>query len=144
MTQRRNERDDATNLLLEPPEEAVLRDAFDVGMTIHRKLGPGLFESAYEEIFCHEMKLRGHTIARQVDRPIEWNGLTLEKAYRLDVLVDDLVVIEIKAVAAMNKIFERQLQTYLKLSDKRLGAVMNFGMELFAKGFVRVANGMPK
>lgn len=120
-----------------------MADVFDAGMRIHRELGPGLYESVYEEIFCHEMAKLGHDLKRQLEVPVEWDGLTFEKAFRLDNLVDDLVVIEIKAVAAMHSIFERQLLTYLKLSNKRLGAGMNFGMELFKQGFVRVANGMP-
>lgn len=124
-------------------EESIMAAAFDVGMMIHRKLGPGLFESVYEEIFCHEMKKRGHRVARQLDLSLEWDGLEFDKAYRLDVLIDDLVVIEIKAVTVMHTVYERQVLTYLKLSGRRLGAVMNFGMELFKQGFMRVANGMP-
>lgn len=129
---------------MEPPEEQIMRDAFEVGIRIHRELGPGLFESVYEAIFCHEMRKLGHRVETQREIAVHWDGLEFEKAFRLDVLVDDLVVIEIKAVVAMNKVFERQLVTYLKLSGKRLGAVMNFGMERFVDGFVRVANGMPR
>jgi len=121
-----------------------MRDAFDVGMRIHRELGPGLFESVYEEIFCHEMSKLGYRIERQVEVPVEWDGLRFEKAFRLDVLIDGLVIIEFKATAEMNKVFARQVLTYLKLTGKRLGAVMNYGMELFKAGFERVANGMPK
>lgn len=120
-----------------------MRDAYDVGMRIHRQLGPGLYESVYEEIFCHEMAKLGHQLQRQVEVPVAWDGLRFEKAFRLDVLVDDLVIIEFKAVSEMNRVFARQVLTYLKLTDKRPGAVMNFGMELFKAGFGRVANGMP-
>ncbi|MBX3458988.1 MAG: GxxExxY protein [Planctomycetes bacterium] len=119
-----------------------MREAFDVGIRIHRELGPGLFESVYDEIFCHEMRKRGHKVERQKDVSVRWDGLVFEKAFRLDVLIDDLVIIEIKAVVAMNSVFERQLLTYLKLSGKRLGAVMSFGMERFVDGFRRVVNGL--
>lgn len=125
------------------PEGKIMRDAYDVGMRIHRQLGPGLYESVYEEIFCHEMAKLGHQLQRQVEVPVAWDGLRFEKAFRLDVLVDDLVIIEFKAVSEMNRVFARQVLTYLKLTDKRPGAVMNFGMELFKAGFGRVANGMP-
>lgn len=128
---------------MEPAEEQIMRDAFEVGIRIHRELGPGLFESVYEEIFCHEMRKLGHTVERQRDVSVHWDGLVFDKAFRLDVLIDDLVIFEIKAAVAKNKVFDRQLLTYLKLSGKRLGAVMNFGLERFVDGFARIANGMP-
>lgn len=119
-----------------------MRDAFDVGIRIHRELGPGLFESVYDETFCHEMRKRGHKVERQKEVEVTWDGMVFDKAFRPDVLVDDVVFIEIKAVVAMNSVFERQLLTYLKLSGKRLGAVINFGMECFVDGFRRVVNGL--
>lgn len=128
---------------MEPGEEQIMRDAFDVGMRLHRELGPGLFESVYDEIFCHEMSKLGYRLQRQVEVGIEWDGLTFDKAFRLDVLINELVILEFKASVEMHKVFARQLLTYLKLTGKRLGAVMNFGMPLFKEGFERVANGMP-
>ena len=128
---------------MDAPEEKIMSDAFEVGMRIHRELGPGLFESVYEEIFCHEMAKLGHRLQRQREVAIEWDGLRFDKAFRLDVLIDDLVILEFKASTEMSKVFGRQLLTYLKLTSKRLGAVMNFGMPLFKEGFERVANGMP-
>lgn len=128
----------------EAPEDRIMRDAYDVGMRIHRELGPGLYESVYEEIFCHEMAKLGYRVERQIEVPIEWDGLRFDKAFRLDAIIDGLVIIEFKAVAEMNKVFARQVLTYLKLTGKRLGAVMNYGMELFKAGFERVANGMPR
>lgn len=128
----------------EAPEDRIMRDAYDVGMRIHRELGPGLYESVYEEIFCHEMAKLGYRVERQIEVPIEWDGLRFEKAFRLDAMIDGLVIIEFKAVAEMNKVFGRQVLTYLKLTGKRLGAVTNYGMELFKSGFERVANGMPR
>ena len=129
---------------MEVPEEKIMRDAFDVGIRIHRELGPGLYESVYEAVFCHEMNKLGYRLERQREVSIEWDGLKFEKAFRLDLLIDDCVIIEFKAVSEMHKLFARQILTYLKLTQKRLGAVMNFGMELFKDGFERVANGMPR
>jgi GxxExxY protein len=128
----------------EAPEDKIMRDAYDVGMKIHRELGPGLYESVYEAIFCHEMAKLGYRLQRQLEVPLLWDGLVFEKGFRLDLLIDDLVIIEFKAATEMNKVFARQVLTYLKLTGKRLGAVMNFGMELFKEGFERVANGMPR
>jgi GxxExxY protein len=139
-TRRRDERDGAAG---EAPEVQIMRDAFDVGIRIHRDLGPGLYESVYEEIFCHEMAKLGYRLQRQLEVAIEWDGLKFDKAFRLDVLINDLVIIEFKAVTEMHRVFARQVLTYLKLTRKRLGAVMNFGLELFKEGFERVANGSP-
>lgn len=82
-------------------------------------------------------------VLRQVQVPLEWDGLTFEKAYRLDLLVDDAVIIEVKALPETPLVFKRQLLTYLKLMDKRLGLLINFGQALFKDGFCRVANDMP-
>jgi iron complex transport system substrate-binding protein len=130
--------------MAEAPEEQIMRDAYEVGIRMHRELGPGLYESVYETIFCHEMAKLGYRLARQLEVAIEWDGLKFDKAFRLDVMINDLVIIEFKAVTEMNKVFARQVLTYLKLTRKRLGAVMNFGMELFKEGFERVVNCMPR
>jgi len=130
--------------MTEVPEDKIMRAAFDVGMRIHRELGPGLFESVYEAIFCHEMAKLGYRLDRQVEVPIEWDGLSFDKAFRIDLKINDLVIIEFKATTEMNEVYGRQVLTYLKLTRKRLGAVINFGMELFKEGFERVANGMPR
>lgn len=128
---------------METPEEKIMTDAFDVGMKIHRALGPGLFESVYEEIFCHEMHKLGYDVKRQLFVRIEWDGLVIEKAFKLDVLINDLVIFELKSRAEARPADFAQCKTHVVLSRKRLGAVMNFGMALFKDGFRRIANGLP-
>ncbi|MBK8208094.1 MAG: GxxExxY protein [Planctomycetes bacterium] len=128
---------------MDVPEEKIMADEFEVGMRMHRALGPGLFEFVYEEIFCHEMRKLGHEVKRQVDVAIEWDGLVFEKAFRIDVLVDDLVVCEMKSRAENKTVDFSQCKTHVVVSNKRLGAVMNFGLPLFKDGFKRVANGIP-
>lgn len=129
---------------MEAPEERIMTDAYEVGMRIHRQLGPGLFESVYEEIFCHEMRKLGYKVERQVVIGIEWDDLKIERAYKIDVLVNDLVIFEMKSVAGSRAIHFSQLKTHVVLADKRLGAVMNFGLPLFKDGFQRFVNGLPQ
>ena len=129
--------------LMEVLEDNVARIAFEAGLRIHKELGPGLFESVYEEILAHELRKQGLHVLRQVQVPLEWDGLRFEKAYRLDLLVEDAVIIEVKATPETHNVFKRQLLTYLKLMEKRLGLLINFGQALFKDGFARVANNMP-
>jgi len=129
---------------VETPEEKIMTDAFEVGMRIHRTLGPGLFESVYETIFCHEMAKPGYQVRRQVEVGIEWDGLVIEKAFRIDVLVEELVVFEFKATTEVHPIHFMQLKTHVVLAKKRLGAVMNYGLKLFKDGFQRFVNGLPQ
>jgi GxxExxY protein len=121
-----------------------MTDAYEVGMRIHRLLGPGLYEHVYETVFCHEMAKLGYDVLRQVDVAIERDGLAIEKAFKIDVLIDDLVVIELKSVAETPPIHFMQLKTHDVLSRKRLGAAMNFGLKLFKEGFQRFVNGLPQ
>lgn len=129
---------------VQSPAEAIMTDAFDVGMRMHRELGPGLYESVYEEIFCHEMRKLGYDVKRQLEVAIEWDGLILEKGFKLDVLVNDLVIFELKSVSENRPIHFMQLRTHVVLTKKRLGAVMNFGLRLFKDGFQRYVNGLPQ
>jgi GxxExxY protein len=131
-------------MFLETPEEKIMTDAYEVGMRMHRQLGPGLYEHVYETIFCHEMAKLGHEVKRQVDVSIEWDGLMIEKAFKIDVLINDLVVFELKSTTEVHPIHFMQLKTHVVLSRKRLGAVMNFGLRLFKDGFQRFVNGLPE
>lgn len=128
---------------MKTPKDAVLAAVFQIGLMIHRKLGPGLFESVYEAILVHELLKAGFRVERQVEVPLEWEGVTFDKAFRADLVIDGIVVIEVKAVETKHSVHARQLLTYLKLLNKRLGAVVNLGLETFKDGFERVANGMP-
>jgi GxxExxY protein len=105
---------------------------------VHRALGPGLLESAYEACLAHELSLRGLAVRRQVPLPIVYEGLTLEAGYRLDLLVGDLVIVEIKAVEGLLRLHEAQLITYLKLSGLSLGLLINFNVGLFRDGVRRL------
>jgi GxxExxY protein len=104
---------------------------------VHRALGPGLLESAYHACLCHELKLRGIPCRTQVDLPLEYKGLRIERAYRIDLLVDEKILVEIKAIAEITTQHEAQLLTYLRLTGKRVGLLMNFHAEYLRNGIVR-------
>ena len=104
---------------------------------VHRNLGPGLLESAYEECLCHELHLRGIDCKRQVPLPLLYKGLKLDCGYKIDLIVQDEVVLELKAVERFLPIHEAQLLTYLKLTGKRVGLLINFNVPLLTQGIVR-------
>ena len=108
---------------------------------VHKHLGPGLLESAYEECICCELGLRGIKFQRQVPLPLNYKGLKLDCGYRLDLLVEDKVVVELKTVEAIAPIHEAQMLTYLKLRDIRLGLIINFNVRLLVEGRRRLVNG---
>jgi len=120
-----------------PEVERLARNLIDAGLKVHRALGPGLLESAYEHCLAHELGLRGVSFRRQVPLPIVYEGVTFEAGYRIDILVDDEIVVEVKATEGVTRLHEAQLLTYLKLSGKRLGFLMNFNVELFRSGLRR-------
>jgi GxxExxY protein len=101
---------------------------------VHRALGPGLLESAYEECFCHELHLRGLPFERQVSLPVRYKGVNLDCGYRLDVVVDDRLVLELKCLEHILPVHEAQLLTYLKLSGKRVGLLLNFHVATLVRG----------
>ena len=105
---------------------------------VHRELGPGLLESAYDACLCHELDLRGIRFRRQVERPISYKGLVIDCGYRMDILVEDTIVLELKAVSAFLPIYDAQLMTYLKLTKCRLGFLMNFNVTIMKDGIKRV------
>ena len=104
---------------------------------VHKALGPGLLESAYEECLCQELKLQNIPFERQVALPIEYKGLTLSAGYRMDIVVDNLVVLELKSVEKLIPIHEAQLITYLRLSKTRLGLLINFNVAVLKQGIKR-------
>ena len=113
--------------------ETIIGAAIDV----HRELGPGLLESAYEECLCHELHIRGLAFARQVDLPVRYKGLSLDCGYRLDVVVENRVVVELKSTEQLLPVHQAQLLTYLRLSGKRVGLLMNFNVAVLKDGIVR-------
>jgi GxxExxY protein len=104
---------------------------------VHRQLGPGLLESTYEECFCREPQLRSIAFERQVALPLEYKGVRVECGYRIDVIVNNEVVVEIKAVEAIHPVFEAQLLTYLKLTGKHVGLLINFNVPVLKDGIER-------
>jgi GxxExxY protein len=104
---------------------------------VHRHLGPGLLESAYEECLCRELHLRSIDFRRQVDLPIEYKGLKLDCGYRLDLIVHEEVVVELKCVEKVLPVHEAQLLTYMMLTGKRVGLLINFNVPLLTKGITR-------
>ena len=109
-------------------EESIAEKIVDSAYTVHKKLGPGLLEKVYEVCFCHELSKRGLRTQRQIDIPIEYDGLIFDEGLRLDALVEDLVICELKAVDNMNPVWEAQLLSHLKLTGKRLGFLINFNV----------------
>jgi GxxExxY protein len=120
-------------LIEEQTTEAIIGAAIEV----HRELGPGLLESAYEECFCHELHLRSLNFQRQVALPVVYKGLKLDCGYRLDVIVENLVVVELKAIEQILPIHQAQLITYLKLTGKKVGLLINFNVAILKNGIVR-------
>jgi GxxExxY protein len=112
----------------------------DSALTVHRTLGPGLLERVYEQCMIHELTLRGIKIESQVHLPVDYKGLRIAEALRIDILVEGLIVIEVKAVEAILPVHEAQLLTYLKLSNHRLGLLINFNSPLIKDGIKRIAN----
>ena len=106
-------------------------------MEVHRNLGPGLLESAYEECLCHELHLRGLDFKRQVELPLLYKGLKLDCGYKLDLIVQDRIILVLKAVEKLLPIHEAQLLTYLRLTGKRVGLLINFNVPLLTQGIVR-------
>ena len=103
---------------------------------VHRQLGPGLLESAYEECLCHELHLRGIAFERQVSLPVSYKGLKLDCGYMLDLIVQLDVILELKSVERLLPIHEAQLLTYLKLSGKHVGLLINFNVPLLTQGII--------
>ena len=124
-------------------ENDLSRIVVECAMEVHRTLGgPGLLESVYEEALAWELQHRGLTVSRQVAVPIEYKGHRLATPLRLDLVVGGLIIVECKSVAQYNPLFEAQTLTYLRLTGKKLGLVVNFGERLVKDGIHRVVNGL--
>ena len=122
-------------------ENEISRIIFDCALKVHKSLGPGLLESAYEECLFYELVKTGLIVEKQKALPLIYEEVKLEIGYRLDIIVENKVVIEIKAVEGLNDIHLAQTLTYLKLSDCKLGMLINFNVTLIKNGIKRVING---
>ena len=107
---------------------------------VYKELGPGLLESVYEKSLCFELEQRGLNVERQVQVPIKYKGNMLKTELRLDLLVEDKVIVELKSVEEMKKVFSKQLLTYLRLMDKKIGLLVNFNTDNILTSITRVAN----
>ena len=115
-------------------------EVIGAAIEVHKALGPGLLESAYEECLCHELKLRGIEFERQVDLPIEYKGTKLDCAYRMDIVADDQLIVELKSCESLQPIHQAQLLTYLKLTGLKMGLLINFNVPILRQGIKRLAN----
>ena len=122
---------------LSDQEEQIGKHVVDAAFKVHYALGPGLLESVYETCFCHELAKHGLNFQRQVAVPIEYDGIFFEEAFCLDVIVEDLVICELKAMDLMLPVYQAQLLSYLKLKHKSLGYLINFHVPLIKDGIHR-------
>jgi GxxExxY protein len=123
-------------------ENEITGIVVDTALTIHRRLGPGLLESAYQSILAFELRKRGLEIATEVPISIEWDEIRLDVGFRADMIVDHRVILELKSLESVAPVHKKQLLTYLRLTNLRVGLLINFGAELLKDGIKRVANGI--
>lgn len=123
--------------------ESIATDVVDCAIKVHRELGPGLLESAYQHCHAHELRKRGRKVTIEVILPLKYDGEKIDVGYRLDMLVDDLVIVENKTVDALMPIHEAQLLTYLKLSGCHLGFLLNWNVRLMKNGIRRFVHNLP-
>lgn len=124
---------------MEPQENPLSKAIIGAAIEVHKQLGPGLLESAYEECLAHEFTLRHIPFERQKPLPVIYKGVKLDVGYRLDFLVGGLVIVELKAIERFAPIHEAQVITYLKLAHSKLGLLLNFNVKLMKNGIKRVA-----
>ncbi len=118
------------------------REILDSCITVHREMGPGLLESVYELCLMKEFELRGIKAQNQVELPLFYKGHELQKLFRIDILVDEEIIVELKSAENMIPVYEAQLISYLKLSNKKLGFLINFNVPLLKNGFKRFVNNL--
>lgn len=120
--------------------EELAKQAVDCGFKLHKELGPGLLESVYEILLAVALEERGLSVRRQVPVPIRHNGVVVDNAFKIDLLIEDQLIIELKSTERDSALYPKQLLTYLRLMDQPLGLLMNFGQETFKQGIKRVVN----
>lgn len=125
-----------------PEINQITGSIISAAMKVHSALGPGLLESAYEACLLHELKKQGLSVEGQVGLPVLYDGIRIDVGYRMDLLVEDAVVVELKAVDQLNGVHEAQLLSYLKLSGKRAGLLINFNVRHLKDGIKRLVNNL--
>ena len=119
-------------------EEKLAAKIVDAAYSVHKQLGPGLLEKIYEVCFTHELKKRNLSYQTQVDVPIKYDGITFDAGLRLDIMVEGLIICEIKAADKTNPVWQAQLLSYLKLTGKRIGFLINFNVPVIKDGIKRI------
>jgi GxxExxY protein len=125
-------------------ENDIAKQIVDAAYKIHTTTGPGLLESAYEAMLLYELKKRGLRVVSQEPIPVVYEGVMLEVGYRADLIVEDKVIVELKSVEKTAPVHKKQLLTYLKLANMRLGLLINFGESLIKTGITRIVNNLPE
>ncbi|MEP6682961.1 MAG: GxxExxY protein [Parafilimonas sp.] len=123
--------------MLSEQEEYLAKEIVDCAFKVHKQLGPGLLEKVYEICFCHELSKKGIQYKRQIDIPIFYDNLVFNEGLRLDVLVEDLIICELKAIELVNPLWQAQVISHLKLTNKRLGFLINFNVSFIKDGIKR-------
>ena len=127
---------------MEPNE--ITAQIVDAAYHIHTSLGPGLLETVYEVTLAHELRKRGLRVRRQVPVPVEFDGLQFDEGFRMDLLVEESIIVEIKSVEKNHPVHAKQLRTHLVLAKLQLGLGLNFGLERMKDGITRIVNGLPE
>ena len=117
--------------------EELTKEIIGAAIEVHKSVGPGLLEGVYEECLCHELKLRNLNFERQIVVPVTYKGVILDCGYRLDLLVQETVILELKSVDRIHPIFEAQLLTYMRMLHKPVGLLINFNVPILRNGIVR-------
>ena len=123
-------------------ENEIVKIIVDAAFQIHKRLGPGLLETVYEVVLAHDLKRRGLKVKRQVPVPIIYDDIKFDEGFRADLIVEEKIIVELKSVEKVIPVHKKQLLTYLRLADKRLGLLINFGSELIRDGISRVVNNL--
>lgn len=123
-----------------PREDRLTREIIGAAIEVHRELGPGLLESAYEQCLCHELSLRGLKFQRQVELPVTYKGIRLDCGFRMDIVVEGIVVVELKTVDTLLPIHQAQMLTYLKLYHRQVGLLLNFNVPVLKDGLKRIVH----
>lgn len=125
-------------------ENAIAREIVDAAFKVHKKLGPGLLESVYETALAFELQRKALSVQRQVPISIVYEGISFDEGFRADLIAEDKVIVELKSVEEVKAVHKKQLLTYLRLADKRLGLLVNFGSNLIRNGIYRIVNNLPE
>jgi GxxExxY protein len=123
-------------------ENAIAKEIVDASFRVHTRFGPGLLESVYDAVLAYELDRRGLRAVRQQAIPVVYDDVRIEIGFRADLIVEDKVIVEIKSVEVLHPVHKKQLLTYLRLADKRLGLLINFHVPLIKDGITRIVNGL--